>query len=822
MDLVIVESPAKAKTINKYLGKDFKVISSFGHVRDLPSKNGSVVPQENFKMIYEINKGSNKHVTDIITSAKNAKNIYLASDPDREGEAIAWHISEILRSKKSLNNSIVFKRISFHEITKKAITEAIAHPRDLNMDLINAQQARRALDYLVGFNLSPILWRKLPGSRSAGRVQSVALRIICDREEEIEKFISQEYWTVICEFQKDKDCFEAKLNQFEGNKIEKFSLKTKEDADNIVASLVNNEYYVSSIEKKQQLRNPFPPFITSTLQQDASTKLGFSAKKTMQIAQKLYEGINIKGENKALITYMRTDSINLSKDAINSLRSYISENFPDKYLPKTERVYQKKVKNAQEAHEAIRPIDVSISPKDIENFIEKDFFKLYDLIWKRTVASQMESAVFDQVNVFINTKDLKATLKATGSTLAFDGYQKVYNDNTDKKEDQKTVIPPLKENEILDLKQVLPEQHFTEPPARYSEASLVKKLEELGIGRPSTYASIISVLQDRNYVTLHNKKFIPEERGRWVTAFLISFFNKYVEYDFTAKLEDDLDEVSHGKIDWKDLLQNFWKPFEENVKEVSVYKYENVIEKMEPLLESHIFKFNKESDNPKQCVQCKQGELSLRIGKYGPYISCSRYPDCQYTHKLGVEISDEISDETDTFTPKILGQDPLSAKDIHLKKGPYGLYLEVGEEKEKKRITVPQSIHLDEIDLKFAQTLLSFPKELGKNPENDKPIQASIGKYGPYISCNGQNATIEGGIKALFQLSLNDAIKILSAKDNGITLGQYKDKDILIKKGRFGPYIKYDNKNIKIPKKIDPSILTLEDAIKLIDDHLKK
>ncbi|MBP9791706.1 MAG: type I DNA topoisomerase [Rickettsiales bacterium] len=824
MDLVIVESPAKAKTINKYLGKDFKVVSSFGHIRDLPSKNGSVLPEENFKMIYDINKGSNKHVTDIVSSAKNAKNIYLASDPDREGEAIAWHVVEILKSKKGLNKDTKFQRISFHEITKKAVTDAIKQPRDINMDLVNAQQARRALDYLVGFNLSPILWRKLPGSRSAGRVQSVALRLICDREEEIEKFISQEYWTITCEFQKDKHKFEATIHQIDGKKIEKFSFPNKEEADKIVALLDNKQYHVSSIEKKQQSRNPFPPFMTSTLQQDASNKLGFSAKKTMQIAQKLYEGININGENKALITYMRTDSINLSKDAISSLRSFIAENFSDKYLPKTERTYQKKVKNAQEAHEAIRPIDVTVTPKDIENFIEKDFLKLYDLIWKRTVASQMESAIFDQVNVFIDSEGLKATLKAAGSTLAFDGYQKVYNENlTDKKEEKKNVIPPLKEKDALDLNQILPEQHFTEPPARYSEASLVKKLEELGIGRPSTYASIISVLQDREYVVLQNKKFIPEERGRWVTAFLVSFFNKYVEYDFTATLEDDLDEVSHGKINWKDLLENFWKPFEANVNEVSKYKYETVIEKMEHILDSHIFKYNKDSANPKECPHCKTGKLSLRIGKYGPYISCSRYPDCQYTHKLGIEASEEISDEVDGFSPKILGKNESNDKDIHLKKGPYGIYVQLGEDqdKDKKRMTIPKNIHIDDVDLKFAQTLLSFPKEIGTNPENNKPITAAIGKFGPYISCNGKNSSIDGGVTALFKLSLEEAIRILNKKDNN-TLGQYKDKDIAVKQGKFGPYIKYDNQNIKIPRTVDSANLTLEEATKLVENHLKK
>ena len=823
MDLVIVESPAKAKTINKYLGKDFKVVSSFGHIRDLPSKNGSVLPEEDFKMIYEINKGSNKHVDNIISSAKNANNIYLASDPDREGEAIAWHVIEILKKKKSVKKDIKFQRISFHEITKKAVTEAIKQPKELNMDLVNAQQARRALDYLVGFNLSPILWRKLPGSRSAGRVQSVALRLICDREEEIEKFVSQEYWTIGCKFEKESTIFEAKLNKFDGKKVEKFTFQNKESTNAVIDILKDNEYYVDSIEKKQQKRNPFPPFMTSTLQQDASTKLGFSAKKTMQIAQKLYEGINVNGENKALITYMRTDSINLSKDAVTNIRDYIANHFSEQYLPKTERVYTKKVKNAQEAHEAIRPTDIMVAPKDIEQFVDNDFFKLYDLIWKRTMASQMASAIFDQVHVYINTKDLKATLKATGSTLAFDGYQKVYHDsNPDSKKDKKNIIPPLQEKEELKLNDILNDQHFTEPPARFSEASLVKKLEELGIGRPSTYASIISVLQDRDYVTLQNKKFVPEERGRWVTAFLISFFERYVEYDFTAKLEDDLDEVSHGKIPWKEVLTGFWKAFNENIQSVSKQKYEDVISKIEPLLESHIFKYNKDNENPKECPKCKKGELSLRIGKYGPYISCSRYPECQHTHTLGVESSEEIDTDTDNFTPQDLGTDTATNKTIHLKKGPYGIYLQLGDDKDKdkKRASIPKNIDPDDVDKKFATTLLSFPKEIGVNPENNKPIVAATGKYGPYVSCNKKNAPVPGSITQLFNLTVEEAVQLLNQNNKSIELGKYKDKDVVVLKGRFGPYIKYDSKNVKIPRNIDSKTMTLEDATALIEKHL--
>lgn len=825
MDLVIVESPAKAKTINKYLGNDYKVVSSFGHIRDLPSKNGSVLPEENFKMIYEINKGSNKHVDNIVNFAKNANTIYLASDPDREGEAIAWHIIEILKKKKFIKKDILFKRISFHEITKKAVIEAIAHPKEINMDLVNAQQARRALDYLVGFNLSPILWRKLPGSRSAGRVQSVALRLICDREEEIEKFVTQEYWTIKCKLDKEKKIFEAKLIQLENDKIEKFSFPNEESTKKALEILEGNKYEVSKIEKKQQQRHPSPPFMTSTLQQDAANKLGFSAKKTMQIAQKLYEGITVNGEHKALITYMRTDSINLSKDALSSIRNYIQENFSDKYLHEKERVYKKKVKNAQEAHEAIRPIDVSVTPEDLKSQTDKDFSKLYDLIWKRTIASQMASAILDQVNVFIKTIDNKAILKATGSTVAFDGYQKVYNDSTEEtKEEKKNIIPPLQEKDHLSLEDVLKEQHFTEPPARYSEASLVKKLEELGIGRPSTYASIISVLQDRDYVTVQNKKFIPEERGRWVTAFLISFFNRYVEYDFTAKLEDDLDEVSHGKIEWHELLNDFWKPFSDTVKEVSKCKYEDVISKIEPLLESHLFKYNKDNQNPKQCPQCKTGELSLRIGKYGPYMSCSKYPECQYTHKLGVTSDEEISDESDTFTPKILGKDKTSSKDIHLKKGPYGIYLQLGEDddKSKKRISVPKDIDPNDVDLKFATTMLSFPKTIGKNPENNKPITAAIGKYGPYLSCNGKNAHVPGGITKLFSLTADEAVSFLNHTDKDNVLGNYKNEDVIVKKGRFGPYIKFNSQNIKIPKTIESESITLDKAKELIDKHLDK
>lgn len=825
--LVIVESPAKAKTINKYLGSDYKVVSSYGHVRDLPSKPGSVEPDRDFDMHYEINPKASKHVKTIIDLAKKSDKIYLASDPDREGEAISWHVAELIKQKKALKKGVEIKRIAFHEITKASVLSAIEKPRDISMDLVNAQQARRALDYLVGFTLSPILWRKLPGSRSAGRVQSVALRLICDREDEIEKFITNEYWTIKCLLNNEaKDEFFARLISIDGKKLEKLDLANEGVVKPLVAKLEKADYYVKSIEKKQQKRNPYPPFITSTLQQEASRKLGFGAKKTMTIAQKLYES--------GLITYMRTDGVQLSEDAVKEARKYISSEIGEKYLPDSPRVYKTKVKNAQEAHEAIRPTNVFDTPQKISASLEKDHLSLYDLIWRRMLACQMNSVILDQVNVCILTKDNNAELKATGSTIAFDGFYKIYKESLDKEnskdsadEESGNILPPLKEGEDLGLLNVLPEQHFTEPPPRYSEASLVKKLEELGIGRPSTYATIISVLQDRNYVRLDKKRFIPEDRGRLVTAFLISFFNKYVEYDFTAKLEDDLDLISDGKVYWKELLKEFWDSFYKNTKEVSKHTIDEITDAMTPLIEHYVFPHTEEGKDPHQCPDCKDGRLGIRIGKFGPFVACSRYPDCKYHRKFDIHNSDgegNDSEDGSSSGDRLLGVDPATKLEIFLKKGPYGFYVQLGEKDDPlmKRSPVPKTFKPDELTIEQAMALLALPREVGIHPETNEVIKANIGRFGPYL-LHSKKFTSLPSIDDVFSISLEKALEVISKNPKAAArvLGVYKKNEVSVLKGRFGPYIKYGKKNVKLPKGEDPETITLEAAQRIIDEQLK-
>jgi DNA topoisomerase-1 len=689
MKLVIVESPAKAKTINKYLGSEYKVIASFGHIRDLPSKNGSVLPDEGFAMKYEISDKAGKYVNEIIKLAKQADEVYLATDPDREGESISWHVAELLREKKIIKDDTKFKRIAFNEITKKAVLEAVSNPRIIDTDLVNAQQARRALDYLVGFTLSPILWRKLPGCRSAGRVQSVALRIICEREDEIERFKTQEYWDIGFDMLGSKgDKFSAMLSYVDGKKLEKFSIANKESADKIVDRLEGQNFKVLSIQKKQQKRNPAAPFITSSLQQEASRKLGFGAKKTMQIAQKLYEGIDIGGETVGLITYMRTDGVTLSSEAVANIRSLINNKYGNKYLSQEERIYKSKSKNAQEAHEAIRPTDITLMPDLLSDKLDKDQLRLYDLIWKRTIACQMESVLVDMVGADLLSDDGNFTARATGSTIAFDGFYKVYQEGIDDgKDEENKMLPPLSENEAIDAKKIKPEQHFTEAPPRYSEASLVKRLEELGIGRPSTYAAIISVLQDRKYVEIDKKRFHPTNLGRLVTVFLIGFFTKYVEYDFTADLETDLDEVAEGKRNWVNLLGDFWLGFNDNVSKVSEQKITDVIDYVEKSLDFHLFgeQGTTKYEESKKCPSCSNGSLSLKLGKYGAFLACSNYPDC--TYKKTVSKTEEGSEEgsvPSVDNTKELGTDP-NGQMIYLKKGPYGWYVQLGEVVSKKR-----------------------------------------------------------------------------------------------------------------------------------------
>ncbi|MGI4775789.1 MAG: type I DNA topoisomerase [Janthinobacterium lividum] len=779
--LIVVESPAKKKPIEKYLGKDYEVRASFGHVRDLPSKNGSVLPDQDFSMKYEINLKSKKHIDEIVEAAKKAEIIYLAMDPDREGEAIAWHIAEILKEKKVIKSLDSVQRIAFNEITKKAITQAINNPRKIDYNLVDAQQARRALDYLVGFTLSPVLWRKLPGCKSAGRVQSVALRLICEKEDGIERFKTQEYWDISFGFlNAKKEPFPAKLTYANKVKLEKFSITNSEQANILSEALSEQNFIVQEIQKKQQKRYPPAPFITSSLQQEASRKLGFSAKKTMQVAQKLYEGIDLDGESIGLITYMRTDGTTISSEAISAIRNLIPDNYGDEYLPSAPRIYKSKVKNAQEAHEAIRPTDVSLNPEMLKNKMEDDYFKLYELIWKRTVACQMENALLDIVVANLSTQDNNYGARATGSIIAFDGFYRVYKEGIDdEKEEENRLLPVLSEGEKVKTEQIKPLQHFTEPQPRYSESSLVKKLEELGIGRPSTYASTLSVLQERNYVSLDKKRFVPEELGRLVTAFLTGFFEKYVEYNFTASLETDLDQVAEGNLEWKRLLQKFWQDFNQNIIKTGECDIVDVISYVEGALEYHLFG---ESSAAKKCHKCDTGKLNLKLGKFGAFLGCSNYPECNFRKSITSDQADESNTQTynEETKDKLLGQ--TEEGDVYLRKGPYGPYIQLGEQISKsekpKRAPLPGSIAQNDLTLDLAVKLLSLPYSLGKYKSTKEEIMLGIGKFGPYLKYAGKFISIPKSLDP-FSLSIEDAVEIINStklKDKK-TIDSTKSKD---------------------------------------------
>ncbi|WP_371253168.1 type I DNA topoisomerase [Orientia tsutsugamushi] len=764
MKLLIVESPAKAKTINKYLGSDFQVVASYGHVRDLLAKAGSVLPEQDFLIKYEINPKSTRHIKTICDLAKKSECIYLATDPDREGESISWHIVEVLKEKKIFAN---FKRIIFNEITKKAVSDALQQPRDINLNLVNAQQARRSLDYLVGFSLSPLLWRKLPGCKSAGRVQSVGLRLICEREEEISKFISQEYWNIHIDMISNKDeIVTAKLIEFDGNKLEKFSITNQSQAQDIVKNIENQQFKVIDITRKQRKKSPPPPFITSSLQQEAAGKLGFTAKKTMTIAQKLYEGIDLNNESTALITYMRTDSVMLSKDFIDETRNFISSSFGNNYLPKQIRAFKSKVKNAQEAHEAIRPININLTPELLLNKIEKDYLKLYELIWQRTVACQMENVILNLESINFASFNQLHVAKATGSTIAFDGFYKVYKEINDEEENKK-LLPNLSQNEVMQVKNILPKQHFTEPPPRYSEATLVKTLEDLGIGRPSTYATIISVLQERDYVILDQKRFIPQNKGRLVTAFLTAFFKKYVEYDFTAKLEDQLDSIAKGMIGWQEILKNFWTGFNNNVQEIEQYKITDIIPQIETLLSNFLFPVQNGETDHKLCTLCKVGKLSLKLSKYGAFLACDNYPSCNFTRNIAAafENNDNLPKGKNN---KAIGYSDDMQKTIYLKEGPFGWYIQAGEDstnKNDKPKRVPISVissSPQDITLETAVKLLALPKVIGLNPNTNKEITVAVGRYGPYLKHDGKFISIPKNYDYL-NLSINDCIKIITS-----------------------------------------------------------
>jgi len=827
-NVVVVESPAKAKTINRYLGSDYTVLASYGHIRDLPAKDGSVDPDADFSMKWEIGSDSQKQVREITEAVKKADHLYLATDPDREGEAISWHVQQVLDEKKALEG-VEVKRVVFNEITRNAILDAFDHPRDVDQELVEAYLARRALDYLVGFTLSPVLWRKLPGSRSAGRVQSVALRLICERETEIENFVPQEYWSVHAVFaDQNGKPVTAQLTHLDGEKLDRLALGDEAAANRAVAAIEAENFSVSRVERRQSRRNPAPPFTTSTLQQEAARKLHFSARKTMQVAQRLYEGINVGGGTVGLITYMRTDGVQMAKEAIDEARRHIGSAYGSNYVPERPRAYSSKAKNAQEAHEAIRPTNIGRLPKELSG-LDPDQFKLYDLIWKRTVASQMASAVLDQVAVDLRPTgaprdDDRLTLRARGSIVTFDGFFKLYaegRDDGDSEEEKEARLPDVKEGQALDRTGILPEQHFTQPPPRFSEASLVKRLEELGIGRPSTYASIISVLQDRDYVRLESRRFFPEDRGRLVTAFLESFFTRYVEYDFTADLENQLDDISGGRIDWKAVLRDFWAKFSDSVGATTELRVREVLDALNELLGPHFFRDNESGRDPRKCPSCEEGRLSLKVGRYGAFIGCSNYPDCKHTRPLVVDNGGDGAAALDAG-PKELGTDPGTGLAVTMRRGPHGIYVQLGEpegEQKPKRASLARDMDPAAVDLDTALGLLALPRDIGPHPETGEMIQAGIGRFGPYIKHEGTYVSLKED--DVLAIGHNRAVEILAnapRKPAPVTIGDHPDdgKPIVLKTGRWGPYVQHGKTRATLPKDKKEETPTLEEAVALI------
>jgi DNA topoisomerase I len=827
-DVVVVESPAKAKTINRYLGGGYTVLASFGHVRDLPPKDGSVRPEQNFAMDWESDARGDKQVGAIAKALKGAKILYLATDPDREGEAISWHVQAMLAEKNALKG-VQVHRITFNEITRNAIRYAVAHPRELDQPLIEAYMARRALDYLVGFTLSPVLWRKLPGSRSAGRVQSVALRLICDREAEIEIFRAREYWTIEALFITPGGApFTARLTHLNGKRLDQFDLNNETLALAAKALVEAGMFTVGSVERKRVKRNPPPPFTTSTLQQEASRKLGFGAQQTMRLAQGLYEGVDIDGETTGLITYMRTDGVQMAQEAIHSIRDHVKDSFGRDYLPAAPREYVSKAKNAQEAHEAIRPTDVSRTPDKVVNGLNHDQRRLYELIWKRAVASQMQSAELDQVSVdVVDGKGLK--LRANGSIVAFDGFLKLYREDTDdaSEEDDNRMLPPMSERDPLKRQKVDASQHFTQPPPRYSEASLVKKMEELGIGRPSTYASILSVLQDRNYVKLDKRRFIPEDRGRLVTAFLVSFFEHYVDTGFTAGLEEKLDDISAGQLDWRKVMQDFWTEFSKAVEQTRDLKISDVINALDQDLGPHFFPAREDGSDPRICAACGNGRLGLKLGRYGSFIGCSNYPACQYTRRLAIDAGEE-GGETLKEGMRSLGHHPDTGEEITVRRGPYGLYVQLGENGEDKKIrpkrtSLARGMDGENLTLDQALGLLSLPREIGLHPETKEKIEAGIGRFGPYVKMGAVFGSLDKDDDVL-ALGLNRAVDLLAKKLASVrTIGPHPtDKELVtVRKGRFGPYVQHGKTVANLPRGVAMDDISLTDAVALLADKGK-
>ncbi len=875
MDVVVVESPAKAKTINKYLGENYVVLASYGHVRDLPSRDGSVQPDDGFAMTYETDPRAAKHLAEIARALKGASHLYLATDPDREGEAISWHVQEALKERNSLKH-VEVKRVVFNAITRSAVLDAMHHPRDVDMDLVNAQQARRALDYLVGFTLSPVLWRKLPGARSAGRVQSVALRLICEREIEIESFKPIEYWTVEVDFvTADGSRFTARLVRLDESKLDRFDLGREADAAAAVARIEAQSFRVAEVTTKPTRRNPYAPFTTSTLQQEAARKLGFSAKRTMDVAQRLYEGVDIGGETVGLITYMRTDGVQIADEAITAVRQVITQDFGSDYLPSAPRLYKVKAKNAQEAHEAIRPTDLTRRPADVGRYLDEAQRRLYELVWKRTVASQMESARLERTTAEIVSADGALGLRATGTVELFPGFLKLYEEGRDDRPQQSGEdeddrrLPRLNANDALTRDAIRPEQHFTEPQPRFTEATLVKRLEELGIGRPSTYAAILSVLQERGYVRLDAKRFVPEDKGRLVTAFLVSFFSRYVEYDFTAEKENRLDEISAGAVAWTDVLRDFWGAFRTSVADTSELRVKDVLAALDEILGPHIFAPATDGHDPRVCPVCGQGRLSLKLGKFGAFVGCSNYPDCRYTRPLGTN-GDEAQGGADEG-PRLLGEDPETGQPVTLRRGPYGPYVQLGDPPAKsevkpkpkaktkakakakaaageaapalpetpalpatqapakpKRASLPKGMAPETIDLALALRLLALPRIVGEHPETGKPVTAGLGRFGPYLEHDRAYTRLTSAEEAM-EIGLNRAVELIaqakSAAKGGRrgpqplrALGNHpRDQaPVQVFQGRYGPYVSHGGVHATLPPSVTPETVDLDTALSLL------
>ncbi len=835
MKILVVELPAKAKTINKYLGKDYEVLASFGHIRDLPAKDGSVDPEDDFKMIWALDDRGGKRLNDIARAVKGAEKLILATDPDREGEAISWHVLEALNNKRALKG-IPVERVTFNAITKDSVLTALSNPREIDQALVDAYLARRALDYLVGFNLSPVLWRKLPGARSAGRVQSVALRLVCDRELEIETFRSQEYWSLIATLAtKDGGVFDARLVGADGRKITRLDIGKGEEAEAFKRDLELATFSVSNIEAKPAKRHPYPPFTTSTLQQEASRKLGLAPAQTMRVAQRLYEGVEIGGETVGLITYMRTDGVDIDPPAVQEIRRVIGREYGDNYVPGAPRKYLVKAKNAQEAHEAIRPTDIGRLPKHVAKYLEPEQARLYELIWTRTIASQMELAQLERTtaDILAAVGPRKLDLRASGQVIKFDGFLTLYNESKDDEaEEDEGRLPPMSKGDPLTRRRIVSTQHFTEPPPRFSEASLVKRMEELGIGRPSTYAAVLQVLRDREYVRIDKKRLVPEDKGRLVIAFLESFFRRYVEYDFTADLEEQLDRISNHEIDWKQVLRDFWRDFSAAIGETKDLRTTQVLDSLNELLGPHIFPDKGDGSNPRTCPTCGTGQLSLKLGKFGAFIGCSNYPECKFTRQLAVTGANGEGEGTSENGGqpgvRVLGDDPESGQQVTIRDGRFGPFVQLGEGEKPKRSSLPKGRSAASIDLETALKLLALPREVARHPVSGEPIFASIGRYGPYVQHGKVYANI-GNDDDVLEIGGNRAIDLIVAKENGggfrrgaadpgRPLGEDPEsaKPIVVKAGRFGAYVTDGETNATLPRSVTAEAVTLEEAIALL------